>query len=52
MQNSLLQVVWTRAGRYIECDDDQEHLVSKAGSVISNKYPSPAFKYFIVFKGI
>ncbi len=34
--------IW--AGRYIECDD-HAHLVSKAGSVISAKSPSLAFKW-------
>ncbi len=32
-----------RAGRYIACDD-HAHLVSKAGSVIGTKSPSPVFK--------
>ncbi len=33
-----------RAGRYISCDM-HAHLVSKAGSLISGKSPSPVFKW-------
>ncbi len=36
--------LWPRAGRYISVDT-HAHLVSKAGSLISGKFPLPAFKW-------
>ncbi len=37
-------VIQSRAGQYISCDM-HAHLVSKAGSLISGKSPSPVFKW-------
>ncbi len=42
--SSLLTPVCSRAARNIACDY-HAHLVSKAGSVIINKSPSPVFKW-------
>uniref|UniRef100_A0A673G9V5 Solute carrier family 45 member 4 n=1 Tax=Sinocyclocheilus rhinocerous TaxID=307959 RepID=A0A673G9V5_9TELE len=39
---------YTRAARLIECDS-HAHLVSKAGSVISSKSPSPAFRWSSIY---
>ncbi len=46
LQNTDVMKIHTHtgAGRYIACDC-HAHLVSKAGSVISGKSPSPAFKW-------
>ncbi len=40
----FLMMQHIRAVQIIECDD-HAHLVSKAGSVISSKSPSPAFRW-------
>ncbi len=37
-------IVTARPGQYISCDM-HAHLVSKAGSLITGKSPSPVFKY-------
>ncbi len=39
----MQQQVWSRAVQLIEFDSNA-HLVSKAGSVIGTKSPSPVFK--------
>ncbi len=44
IMNMNKMYVKTRAARYIACDS-HAHLVSKDGSVISAKSPSPVFKW-------
>ncbi len=45
LQPSVTQaMIQSRASRYFACDS-HAHLVSQTGSVISNKSPSPVFKW-------
>ncbi len=41
-ETKAIKVIQIRPARYIACDS-RAHLVSKDGSVISSKSPSPAF---------
>ncbi len=43
-----LLITHTRAAWFIECDC-HAHLVSKAGSVISSKSPSPVFRWSSIY---
>ncbi len=43
-KNIYILYIYSRAARYIACDS-HAHLVSRDGSVISRKSPSPVFKW-------